>query len=161
VSSRARHKAHVIDFDRYVPTLVARFMAKLRASSSQFFRIRYDFAIIEWRIIAFLAAEGPCSAYQINTRGHLDKAAISRALTILATRGLVTIAEQPSHRRRMALVSLTPDGERFNEEAFELLTARHERLVAGLTPAELDAFIATLRKLEERIAAMDGPAVPR
>lgn len=144
-----------IDFDSYVPTLVADFMSKLRASSSRFFRERYGLAIIEWRMVAFLAAEGPSSAYQIWTRANLDKAAVSRALTVLARRGFVQSEEQLGHRRRMTLVSLTDAGREFNSASARLLMARHAQLVAGLSLGELDAFAATLRRLEARIAAMN------
>ncbi len=95
-SQRSRRAAggsdrRVIDFDRYIPTVVSRLMTKLRASAQPFFDERFGITRLDWRIISFLAAKGPSSAYDIWTLGIMDKAAVSRALRGLAERKIVTI----------------------------------------------------------------------
>lgn len=151
--------AEVVDFDRYVPSVVARFMSKLRASSTEFFTGRYGLSIVEWRIISFIAAEGPASAYEIWTIGSLDKAAVSRAIRALKERGLISVRELKSAPRRKTQIDLTQRGRDLHATTFSEIVLRHERLVNGLTAAEIETFLKAIAYLEKRIALMDNASV--
>ena len=144
-----------IDFDRYIPTVVSSLMAKLRSSAQVFFEERYGITRLEWRIISFLASEGPSSAYDIWTLGSLDKAAVRRAVKALQTRGLVQVKEVPKNNRRRTLITLTVAGRKLSDQTFDEIVKRHERLVAKLTNAEIEQFIAIAKHLEQQISLMD------
>jgi DNA-binding MarR family transcriptional regulator len=151
--------AEVIDFDRYVPTVVSRFMSKLKVSSNAFFAQRYGLTLLEWRIISFLAAEGAASAYEIWTEGSLDKAAVSRAIRLLKARGLVSVEDVKAAKRKKTRIALTRQGDELHAATFAEVVARHERLVNGLTKAEIEAFLGVIKHLEGRIALMENASI--
>ena len=150
--------AGTIDFARYLPTVLSRLVGRLRASANEFFGRQYGLTLLEWRILSFLAAQEPASAYTIWTGGNLDKAAVSRTLRELRLRDLVVRAPVSGHRRRKALVSLTERGRDLYARTFDEVIARHDRLLGDLTAAEVEAFLAVARRLELRIPAMGDPA---
>lgn len=145
----------VIDFDRYIPTVVSRLMTKLRASAQTFFDERFGITRLDWRIISFLAAKGPSSAYDIWTLGTLDKAAVSRALRVLSERKIVTIRGEPGSSRKRTVIALTRKGEELNDRCFVEIVNRHNRLLGDLSRKQIEEFIVTAQYLEGRIAFMD------
>src|SRR5262249_27800931 len=150
----------VIDFDRYVPTVVSRLSMKLRASAKVYFQESYGITLLDWRIVSFLAAEGPSSAYDIWTLGTLEKAAVSRALKALLDRGIVAVRDDRRSARRRSLVSLTKAGRQLHDATFDEIVVRHQRLVGDLTRDQIETFIWTAHHLEERIALMDKEGSP-
>lgn len=154
-NERTDDEARVIDFDRYIPTVVSRLMTKLRASAQTYFDERHGITRLDWRIISFLTAKGPSSAYEIWTLGNLDKAAVSRALKVMERRKLVMIRDVPESTRRRTVVSLTRLGRELNKKTFGEIIQRHGRLIGSLTPRQIERFIETARYLESRIPFMD------
>ncbi|MBO4224097.1 MarR family winged helix-turn-helix transcriptional regulator [Bradyrhizobium neotropicale] len=149
------HDRRVIDFDRYIPTVVSRLMTRLRASAQIFFDERFGITRLDWRIISFLAAKGPSSAYDIWTLGILDKAAVSRALRVLSDRKIVTIKNVSGSSRRRTVIALTRQGQELNDRCFVEIVKRHDRLLGGLSRKQIEDFILTAQHLESRIAFMD------
>lgn len=159
VTEAAPHQA--IDFDRYVPTVLSRVMGRLRSSANEFFGKRYGISLLEWRIISFVAAQGPSSTYSIWTEGALDKAAVTRALRGLRDRGLIAVQDVVGQRRRKTAVTLTAAGTALHEATFREVVVRHQRLLRGLSTEAVEQFIATLSHIERQIDAMaDGPTEP-
>ncbi|QUS41954.1 MarR family transcriptional regulator [Tardiphaga alba] len=148
-------RGRAIDFDRYIPTVVARLMTKLRISAQAFFDQKYGITRLDWRILSFLDSEGASSAYEIWTIGNLDKAAVSRAVKSLETRGLVTVNDVPKSARRRTAISLTPAGRKLTDQIFSEVIKRHRRLLGALTLDDIEKFIQTARYLEDRIPEMD------
>lgn len=143
-----------IDFQRYVPTVVSRLSMKLRASAKAYFQEQYDVTLLDWRILSFLASNGPASAYDIWTLGSLDKAAVSRALKSLDGRGLIGIRDVPNSARRRTLVTLSKAGRQLHDRMFDDILIRHERLVGELSRQQIETFIKTAEYLETRISQM-------
>jgi DNA-binding MarR family transcriptional regulator len=152
--------AQAVDFERYVPTVVSRLSMKLRASAKVYFQESYGLTLLDWRIISFLAAEGPSSAYDIWTLGTLEKAAVSRALRGLVDRGFVAIRDDRTSTRRRSVVSLTKAGGRLHDLTFDQIVIRHRRLVGDLTRDQIETFIRTAQHLEKRIGLMDKEIDP-
>ncbi|MEN3350105.1 MAG: hypothetical protein V7632_3740 [Bradyrhizobium sp.] len=152
--------SRAIDFERYVPTVVSRLSVKLRASAKVYFQESYGITLLDWRIISFLAAEGPSSAYDIWTLGSLEKAAVSRALRGLDDRGIIVIRNDRKSARGRSVVSLTKAGRKLHDLTFDEIVVRHQRLVGDLTRQQIEAFIWTAQHLEGRIALMDKEIDP-
>lgn len=149
-----------LDFARYVPTVVSRLSMKLRASAKVYFQESYGITLLDWRIISFLAAEGPSSAYDIWTLGSLEKAAVSRALRGLVDRDIIAIRNDRKSNRRRSVVSLTKAGRRLHDQTFDEIVVRHQRLMGDLTRDQIETFIWTAQHLEGRIALMDKEIDP-
>jgi DNA-binding MarR family transcriptional regulator len=160
-AKRVRASAsQAIDFERYVPTVVSRLSMKLRASAKVYFQESYGLTLLDWRIISFLAAEGPSSAYDIWTLGTLEKAAVSRALRGLVDRSFVAIRDDRKSTRRRSVVSLTKAGRRLHDLTFDEIVIRHQRLVGDLTRDQIETFVRTAQHIERRIGLMDKEIDP-
>ncbi len=152
---------HAIDLDRYVPTVLSRVVGRLRSSANEFFGDRYGINLLEWRILSFVAAEGPSSVYAIWTKAALDKAAVTRTLRGLQERGLVAVQDVAGQRRRKTAVTLTASGAALHEATFGEVVIRHQRLLRGLTTADVEHFLATVAHIEGQIGSMaDGSTEP-
>ncbi|WP_458097818.1 MarR family winged helix-turn-helix transcriptional regulator [Roseomonas sp. WA12] len=147
-------------FDRYLPTVLSKLVSELRISANAFFGTRYGVTLVEWRILSFLAAAGPSSAYTIWTEGELDKAAVSRALRGLEQREFVTISSVMKSRRPGLVISLAPAGKQLHDAMFDEIMVRHERLLDGLSPEAVEALFGMLRRIRENIPGMSGGLPP-
>ena len=149
-----------VAFDRYLPTVLSKLVSELRISANAFFGARYGVTLVEWRILSFLAAAGPSSAYTIWTEGELDKAAVSRALRGLEHRKFLTISSVTKSRRPGLVIDLAPVGKQLHDAMFDEIMARHKRLLDGLTPEMVEALFGMLRHIRENIPGMSGSAPP-
>lgn len=150
----------VIDFDRYVPTVLSSLVAKLRANANVFFTQAYGVSLAEWRVLSFLREYGPASAYDITTRAHLDKAVVSRETASLKGKGLVTIVPVKGSARNRAEIKLSDAGAALLARSFEEVLRRHDNLTAGLDADAIDTFFHVVGHLEDRIAHMGDDAAP-
>ncbi len=148
-----------VDFDRYIPTVLSRVMLRLRSSANLFFGKQYGISLLEWRILAMLASEGPLSGYTIWNGGALDKAAVTRCLRKLSSRGLVEIRVVPGSKRRKTSVALTAQGRDLHARTFAEVLIRHQRLVSDLSTEEVERFLAIMHKLERSIPSMSDASL--
>lgn len=141
-----------IDLSRCVPALLTGLANKLSSSSSNVYRQRFGIGFVEWRVICHLAVEDWSTGARISQMVGLDKAAVSRSMTVLVERGLIRL--RPGTGRRTE-ASLTEAGRRLKDEILAVAHAREDRLLAGLSPDDLETLIRTLRALTRNVAVMD------
>ncbi len=72
-------------------------------------------------------------------------------VTALETRGLITRAHDPGHRRRL-LITLTPAGEVLLAEADADVRALEERMLSGLSATERQTFRDYLNRARTALA---------
>jgi DNA-binding MarR family transcriptional regulator len=133
-----------LDFDTYVPGLITWLANKLSSGASRTYRERYGLGIIDWRVLASVAAEDGCTATRICQVVGLDKAAVSRSFSLLCARGLVTLGEGPL---RAKPARLTAAGREVHDGLLDLALARQQRLLHGMSPAETVELTRLLHKL--------------
>ncbi|HKT75796.1 MAG TPA: MarR family winged helix-turn-helix transcriptional regulator [Sphingobium sp.] len=153
-------RAETIDFERYVPTVVSRLATRLRVSANKFFGARFGLSLLDWRILSHLAGHGPSSAYDIWTSQSLEKSALSRALRSLEERDLVVVRSVKGAARRTTEISLTVEGHDRYMATFEEVERRHARLVAGLRPEQIEAFVEVVEHLYQRVPLMGVESEP-
>ena len=151
-------KELVIDFDRYVPTVLSSLVAKFRANANVFFSESYGVSLAEWRVLSFLREHGPSSAYDIWTKAHLDKAVVSRESTSLAKKGLVKISPVKGSARNRSEISLSAAGTALLDRSFDEIIRRHDNLTAGLDAKSIETFFRVVQHLEQRISHMADPS---
>jgi DNA-binding MarR family transcriptional regulator len=144
----------VIDFDRYVPTVLSSLVAKLRANANAFFPQAYGVSLAEWRILSFLREHEPASAYDIWTNAQLDKAVVSRETTSLKKKGLIKLTPVRDSARNRTEIRLTSSGLALLDRSQDEILRRHDNLTAGLDAKALDAFFGVVNHIEERISHM-------
>jgi DNA-binding MarR family transcriptional regulator len=154
-SVQTGHRAGVtIDFDRYIPTVLSRLVAKFRANANVFFSQAYGVSLAQWRILSFLAEYGPASAYDIWTKSSLDKAVVSRETNALAGKGLVNIEPVKGDVRNRSEISLSETGAELLDRSFNEVLRRHDNLTTGLDTKSVETFLRVVDHLEGRIAYM-------
>jgi len=114
-------------------------------------------SVRQWRILLFLATHGPRSPQDIAAFWRYDKSQVSRAVSELVEKKLVT-AERAEQDARRVTVSLTASGRRVYERGLPLSLARQEKLTSCLTRGQLAEFERTLEILTRQADAMLGPA---
>jgi len=107
---------------------------------------RYGIARREWRLIATLATHGALSPSALAEQAHLDRPRTSRAVAVLAAKGLVLRTVVPRDARR-ARVALTPEGEALHAELFPQIARINAELVSVLDASALQALDDALGRL--------------
>lgn len=148
----------VIDFERYVPTVLSSLVAKLRANANAFFPQAYGVSLAEWRVLSFLREHEPASAYDIWTNAQLDKAVVSRETTSLKKKGLIELTPVRGSARNRTEIRLTASGVALLDRSLDEILRRHSNLTAGLDAKALDAFFRVVAHIEHRIPHMADPS---
>ena len=107
----------------------------------------FGLRIPEWRLVAVIAEADAISQFEICRRTRMDKVTVSRAAIALADRGLIERGPNPLDQRSH-LLALTPAGrELYGRIAPEAL-AIEARIFGGFTPAELQALVSMLERID-------------
>lgn len=113
----------------------------------------FGMTLIEWRIITLLPTLQPVSIRELAVHALVDAAQISRGISRLVGKGLLS-RRQSDVDSREALIVLTPAGMALSIEMLNASLRRNEQLLRGHTAEEveflntaLDALIARARSL--------------
>lgn len=146
----------VLDLERYVPALLVFLANKLTGGASVLFREHFGIGTTEWRVMAFLAIEPWCVANRMVRVIGYDKAAISRSARLLLDAGLVVSRPSPRASRSLQL-ALSEAGWQLHDRIIKVAFERERRLLADLSPAEVEVLIDLLNRLHARMPEMNGP----
>ena len=105
----------------------------------------------EWRVLVTLGQFGQMTAKAIGIHSHMHKTKVSRAVTLLERRELVTRRANRADLRE-AFLSLTPAGRDIYSEIAPIALDFASRLLATLDAADRAALDRALEKLTERSA---------
>lgn len=119
------------------------------------FGAHFGIDIPQWRVIAQLGEFGTLTARDIGELAQMHKTKVSRAVTELESRGLISRSENRQDRRE-SFVSLTPPGLRIYRQIVPLALAFQARWTEGIAPDELKAFERVLSTLTERGRLLAG-----
>jgi DNA-binding MarR family transcriptional regulator len=144
----------VIDFERYVPTVLSSLVAKFRANANAFFPETYGVSVAGWRILSFLRECGPACAYDIWTKARLDKAVVSRETASLDKKGLIKLVPIKGSTRNRTEIRLSAAGIALLDRGFKEILRRHDNLTAGLDAKSIETFFRVVEHLERRIPHM-------
>ncbi len=143
-----------LNLDDYMPyrlsvasNQVSRLIAKLYSG-------RFGLSIWQWRVLAILGPEDGLTAGAIASRAAMDKMAVSRAVSGLLKRNLVSRTLSPDDGRARVL-RLTSDGAAIYREVAPLAKAQEQRLLAQFTAEEVAAakrFLLALQRCADAMA---------
>jgi DNA-binding MarR family transcriptional regulator len=145
--------ATAIDTDEFTPRLLALLSNALVAAQSQGFRDEAGISTHEWRVLAALAHDPGQSASEISASLSVNKALISAAVNRLANERLIVLVDGPRRSRRMFL---THEGVRMHDRLAPIAQRGLQIVADELSPNELSAFNALLRRLTERARRLSG-----
>ncbi|WP_323035053.1 MarR family winged helix-turn-helix transcriptional regulator [Pararhodobacter sp.] len=152
-STQDRDGHLVVDLENYVPHLLSAVNNTLSRGASQEYLDRFDIGIVEWRVMSMLAIEPRIQATQICEIIKIDKGAASRALSRLDEKGLVeheVLASDPRKR----IWWLSKSGLELHETILQLALGRERRLITGIDPRDLEAFLRAIRIMTRNVEAM-------
>lgn len=89
--------------------------------------------VAEWRVLAQLARESPSTARHLAEQAWVDRAEVSRAVSSLTAKKLVSKRVNPADRRSAKLF-ITAAGQRLYDHIHPLRAEFHSSLTHELTP---------------------------
>lgn len=133
-----------LDLNRYVPAIILWLSNKLSADASKCYREWFDLGITDWRVLAYLGVKERGTGAQIAEFMGLDKAAVSRSISVLKKAELIKLVQL---KGRKVEASLTAKGERKYREILEIALAREEALLRGFSTKERDMLVRFCHRL--------------
>jgi len=113
---------------------------------------RYDLSVAAWRVLAVIGRHEPLSAKELARRTSTDPFRVTRALTTLAAKGLVSRQTDPNDRRRVSL-RLTPTGRGTHDKIAQSLSDMERSVLEVLSVREQTMLYRLLDKMDLRIAS--------
>src|SRR5438128_4393960 len=148
-----------LDLERYVPAFVTFIANKLSRSATVFYQKNFGVNVTEWLIMSLLAIEPGIPASRICQVIGFDKGPVSRTLSLLQKRGLVTIRTAPDDGRTHS-ISLTAKGRATNDKVIVAALERERRLLSCLRKDEREILIDLLRRVHGNLDAVKGVGGP-
>ena len=113
------------------------------------YHVQFGLTVPEWRVMAVLGRFGPDAATGVCTRTAMDKVTVSRAMTRLIDRDLISRSSDSEDRRRV-IAKLTRKGRTIHDKIIPVALAHEHKLLAALSPAEAESLDHLLAKLQDK-----------
>jgi DNA-binding MarR family transcriptional regulator len=149
----------LLDLDRYVPAFITFIANKLSNSATAYYQRNFGVNVTDWRIMSLLAIEPGIPASRICHVIGFDKGPVSRTLSVLQKRGLVTIRTAPDDGRTHS-ISLTAKGRATHDKVIVAALERERRLLSVLKKDEREVLIDLLRRVHGNLDAVKGVGGP-
>src|SRR5579864_2048677 len=120
--------------------------SSLFKGATQYYGAHFGVGLPEMRVLSNLGSEGPLAAFQIVTLTAMDKALVSRVLTMLSRRGYVASSSSKSDPRRRTW-RLSKSGQDLVTRLRPEWKRREAIIQGGMSKAEL----AVLGELLDRM----------
>lgn len=114
---------------------------------------KHGVSLSEWRMLTLLADRTPISAAEANQQSGMDKAQISRALTLLSQQGLVQRSADSKDARRQIL-NVTKKGRQLFDRVMSDARRRQAQVLTQLSVAERKSLSKLLTKITEATERM-------
>lgn len=153
---RVRKTAELL-FDDFLPHLVARLAYQLNSDLVEKLRIE-GINVTRWRILAVLAMGEGITITEIIDRAMMQQSALSRALTSMVKEGYVRRVVRRDDAR-CAGIYLTDKGRALFDTLNVVVRRREKHLLAGMSPPEVRAAFALIRRLSRNMHTGTEPAM--
>jgi DNA-binding MarR family transcriptional regulator len=137
----------------FLPYVLNNLAERVSAGLSGIYADEYQLAIPEWRVIANLAEHGTLNARQIVEFTTMEKSKVSRAVSNLCARGLVSQQRAEGDNRAKDL-ALTAPGKALYSGIVPRVLAWERELLDELSPGEYRDLMYILEKLGTRLKSM-------
>ena len=132
-------------FDDFLPYLIARLAYQLNNDLIEKLR-REDINVTRWRILAVLAMGDGITINEIVGRAMMQQPALSRALMSMENEDYVRRVPRRDDARYVDVL-LTDKGRALFKSLDLVVRRRQKRLLKGLSPGEISAAFAMLRRM--------------
>lgn len=146
--------AEGLQLDHYLPYRLSVVSNQVSAVIARIYQGKFGLNLWEWRVIAIVGAHAdPITAQQAAEKAAMDKMTVSRAVSRLLDRGLITRTPSPDDRRAR-LLRLTRAGQAIHDEVAPLARDVEAELLTELNGTETGMLFELLERLEARARAM-------
>ncbi|SFP87580.1 MarR family winged helix-turn-helix transcriptional regulator [Sphingomonas rubra] len=149
-----RSTAQELRLDAFIPFRLSYTSNLVSDRIARTYEAMFGLSIPEWRLVAVIAEGVGVTQAAIGQRTRMDKVTVSRAAIALTARGLLARGDNPDDRRSH-LLTLTDAGRDLYAAVAPKALELERRLFAALPRAELEAFVATLRRIDAAALALD------
>lgn len=140
-----------LELEDFIPYLINRVGAALVADFTATALSSHDLSIAMWRVLAALSASGEQRQIDIAAMTSIEVSTLSRLITRLMRRGLVTRRRSP-HSSREVMVELSARGRSLVERLIPIARQLEDKAIAGVSPTEIAALKRALRQLYENLS---------
>lgn len=134
------------DLDHWLPYQCSIITNRVSAMLRRMYAEELGIGVTEWRLLANLAAHAPLSAKELAAHTAMDQVAITRAVSGLVKKKLVTRREDAIDRRKVVL-RLSKSGAAAHAAVVPLARAIESELTTRIPAADLARLRETLGKL--------------
>ena len=145
--------SEMLNLEQFLPYRLNVLAELVSQSLARIYSRQYGIGIPEWRVLATLGQFETMTAKQIGNHSRMHKTKVSRAVSALTERGLVSRTSNAQDLREVFL-SLTDDGRAIYEEVLPAAKAFSDRLIGTLNDDERRNLDAILTKLSDRSIAL-------
>jgi DNA-binding MarR family transcriptional regulator len=140
-----------LDLDDYIPYLVNRVGFALVANFTANALNAHDLSIAMWRVLAALSVNGEQRQIDIAGMTSIDVSTLSRLVTRLVQRGLVTRKRSKSNSREV-VVQLSGKGRTLVDSLIPLARRLEATAIAGVPRKDLALVKRSLRRMHGNMA---------
>lgn len=147
----------VIDPDRFTPRLLALLSNALVWRESHELRRNFGLGTNDWRVISALALRPGSSATEVSDFLGVNKAVVSKSVSVLSAQQLIALLDGPRGSRPMYL---TQSGASMHDAMMPISMRGQEIILEGLPQADVDRLqtllTSMLQKLRDAQTAQEG-----
>jgi DNA-binding MarR family transcriptional regulator len=147
--------ARFMDRESSVPFLMVAVSNKLVASASQVYTRYYGLGIMEWRVMALLAADPGITGKDISVLSGVTAGSVSRAINALKRLGYLDVSNDAEDNRR-SFLKLNSAGMALHNRVIICALQRETLLLTGFSRAERKLLLGHLRRLLDNIALVNA-----
>lgn len=140
-----RDGASILDIQRYAPFLLNAVNGAWQRKTAAIYRSKFEIGIVDWRVLSMLMIEPRITANRICEAIRLNKAAVSRSLKFLHSKGYLAFKASPSDERKRSWW-LTEDGQALHNEILAVALGCEAEMVDGVTPEDMEAFLRVMSR---------------
>jgi DNA-binding MarR family transcriptional regulator len=135
-----------MDRDASVPFLLVAVSNKVVASASQAYMRHYGLGIMEWRVMALLAADPNITGKDISALSGVTAGSVSRAINALKKLRYLDVSNDASDNRR-SFLKLNAAGTALHNRVIISALEREMLLLTGFSQAERRTLLRYLKRL--------------
>lgn len=148
-------KPSILNLERFLPYRISILSNRLSAIIAQTYKNKFALSTTEWRIMAVLGEYAGSSAEEVSIKTQVEKSIVSRSLSKLLNRRLVSRSVDVNDRRRQNL-TLTQTGEDIYSQIVPVSYAYEDRLLECFNREERAIFDSLVDRLYEQARNIDA-----
>ena len=152
--SKSKKSQQILTLERYLPYRLSILSNKVSGIIAQTYKSKFALSITEWRIMAVLGEYPEISADEVSARTQIEKSILSRAISKLLSRRLISRSFDKEDKRR-SILTLTKTGLSVYDEMVPISYQYEQQLLKCFSTREREQFSQLIDRLYQHAQALD------